>query len=110
MNRALPVGLVSLAGLVLFCWPFIGTGLPANTPAWTLTIGCVAALLLVWFAIRGEVVFWWIAGPIAIYQLTTADRQSGTVDACFVATAAYGSVMANDVELLLTFQRAFELG
>src|SRR5258708_13312776 len=47
MRRALPVGLVSLAGLILFCWPFIGTGLPANTPAWALSIGCVAALLLV---------------------------------------------------------------
>ena len=47
MRRALPVGLVSLAGLSLFCWPFIGTGLPANTPAWALSIGCVAALLLV---------------------------------------------------------------
>src|SRR5258706_5586003 len=47
MRRALPVGLVSLAGLFLFCWPFIGSGLPANTPAWALSIGCVAALLLV---------------------------------------------------------------
>src|SRR5260370_11010156 len=47
MRRALPVGLFSLAGLILFCWPFIGTGLPANTPAWALSIGCVAALLLV---------------------------------------------------------------
>src|SRR5258706_13470358 len=47
MRRALPVGLVSLAGLVLFCWPFIGSGLPANTPAWALSIGCVAGLLLV---------------------------------------------------------------
>jgi len=47
MRRALPVGVVSLAGLVLFCWPFFGSGLPANTPAWALTIGCVAGLLLV---------------------------------------------------------------
>ncbi|MEO8745823.1 MAG: ECF transporter S component [Candidatus Dormiibacterota bacterium] len=47
MKHALPVGLVSLAGVVLFCWPFFGSGLPANTPAWTLTVGCVAALLLV---------------------------------------------------------------
>jgi energy-coupling factor transport system substrate-specific component len=47
MKKALPVGLVSLAGLALFCWPFIGSGLPANTPAWALAIGCVAALLLV---------------------------------------------------------------
>ena len=47
MKRSLPVGLVSLAGLALFCWPFIGSGLPANTPAWALTIGCVAGLFLV---------------------------------------------------------------
>jgi energy-coupling factor transport system substrate-specific component len=47
MKRALPVGLVSLAGIALFAWPFIGSGLPASTPAWALAIGCVAALLLV---------------------------------------------------------------
>jgi energy-coupling factor transport system substrate-specific component len=47
MTKALPVGIVSLAGLALFFWPFIGSGLPAHTPAWTLTVGCVAALFLV---------------------------------------------------------------
>ena len=47
MRRALPVGLVSLAGLSLFAWPFFGSDLSANTPAWTLAIGCVAALVLV---------------------------------------------------------------
>jgi energy-coupling factor transport system substrate-specific component len=47
VKRALPIGLVSLGGLVLFCWPFFGSGLPANTPAWALTIGCVAGLFLV---------------------------------------------------------------
>jgi hypothetical protein len=36
-------------------------------------------------------------GPLAILELTTLDRQSGEVDACFIATAAYGSRMANDV-------------
>lgn len=39
-------------------------------------------------------------GPLAITKLTTADRQVGEVDACFVATAAYGSLMANDVAML----------
>jgi hypothetical protein len=39
-------------------------------------------------------------GPTMFVQFTTADRQAGEVDACFVATAAYGSLMANDVELL----------
>ena len=47
MRKALPIGVVSLGGLVLFCWPFFGSGLPANTPAWALTVGCVAGLLLV---------------------------------------------------------------
>ena len=47
MSRALPVGLVSLAGLVLFIWPFGSSGLPASTPAWTLALACVVALFLV---------------------------------------------------------------
>ena len=47
MTRGLPIGLVSLAGVALFAWPFIGSDLPASTPAWTLAVGCIAALLLV---------------------------------------------------------------
>jgi energy-coupling factor transport system substrate-specific component len=53
MKRGLPVGVVSLAGVALFAWPFVGSDLPANTPAWTLTIGCVAALMLVEAGSRG---------------------------------------------------------
>jgi len=45
--RALPVGLVSLFGIVLFAWPFLGSGLPASTPACTLTFACVVGLFLV---------------------------------------------------------------
>jgi energy-coupling factor transport system substrate-specific component len=45
--RVLPIGLVSLCGIVLFAWPFLGSGLPASTPAWTLTFACVAGLFLV---------------------------------------------------------------
>lgn len=47
MRRALPVGLVSLVGVALFAWPFFGTGLPASTPAWTLMLAGIAALLLI---------------------------------------------------------------
>jgi hypothetical protein len=39
-------------------------------------------------------------GPLVVTKLTTADRQVAEVDACFVATAAYGSLMANDVQML----------
>jgi hypothetical protein len=39
-------------------------------------------------------------GPLATLQVTTAARAIGEVDACFVATAAFGSVMANDVVML----------
>jgi energy-coupling factor transport system substrate-specific component len=45
--RSLPVGLVSLAGLALFLWPFVGSGVPDSTPAWTLLVACVAALVAV---------------------------------------------------------------
>ena len=47
MKKELPVALVSLPGLALFCWPFLGAGLPDNTPAWTLMLACVAALFIV---------------------------------------------------------------
>jgi energy-coupling factor transport system substrate-specific component len=47
VRRVLPVGLVSLAGVVLFTWPFFGTALSAGTPAWALMLTCVASLLLV---------------------------------------------------------------
>lgn len=47
MIRALPVGVVSLGGIGLFAWPFLGSGLPASTPAWTLTLGCVVGLFLI---------------------------------------------------------------
>lgn len=47
MTKGLSVGAVSLVGIALFAWPFIGSDLPASTPAWALMLACVGALILV---------------------------------------------------------------
>jgi energy-coupling factor transport system substrate-specific component len=40
------VALVSLAGILLFVWPFLGQGLPPEAPALAVTIGAVASIAL----------------------------------------------------------------
>ncbi|MDQ6772743.1 MAG: ECF transporter S component [Candidatus Dormibacteraeota bacterium] len=52
MTRSLPLGAVSLLGLALFVWPFLGSGLPSYTPAWTLALAAAAGLLVVEAGVR----------------------------------------------------------
>ena len=40
------VALVSLAGILLFVWPFLGQGLPPEAPALAVTVGAVASIVL----------------------------------------------------------------
>jgi hypothetical protein len=73
--------------------------LPADAPASERIegqIGDLIALTRYWVGVRGVD----RTGPISVAQIETTERASADVTPCFIATAAYGSQLAEQVRAL----------
>lgn len=80
--------------------------LPADTPAGqliTATIGDLVAQSHYYVAVRA-VNDMNEHGPLAVAEITTTTRSFATVSPCFIATAAYGTPLAQEIGVLRKFR------